>query len=545
MGFTGLVQAVGTAFFNPTTYILSVSATREYWSGCQKGDSIATNGCCLTLLDEVDSDIAQFFVMEETLARTNLANIENSGIRVNLEKALQHGDRLGGHLVSGHVDVVAPVVDIVRNTDTSIDLWIESPSLEYCVHKGSIAINGVSLTIASLEQAREASLKTNSSRASIDSGKLRICVIPHTQEHTNIGSLKIGDYVNIEYDQVLKHLNTKHNIPVDEYWMRRAIELGARGRCTSYPNPWVGCVIVSKDNTMLGEGWHVQAGSPHAEVRAIEDANTDLSEATVYVTLEPCNHTGRTPPCTQLLIKCGVKRVVIGIQDPDTKVSGNGIKCLRDANIDVVVGVLENEVTQSLKPYIHHRTTGMPWVVLKLGTTLDGKITLPSASWITCKESVQDVHVRWRATSQAIVVGSRTATIDRPKLTVREWPLDTDLDLVKQPLRVILGNYTPTDDLTPASLKSMLVLPNDGDLIGVLKKLGNLGCLQVLVEGGSKIATSFLQENLVNRLVIYQSPILSGSEGISWYCGATVDKWKLDSVQQFGSDVCLEYKNSN
>ena len=548
MGFTGLVQAIGLATFDATTHLLSTRATLEFWQGCQMGDSIAHNGCCLTLLKTTSSDTAQFFVMEETLKRTNLAQIGTEGIQVNLEKALQQGDRLGGHLVAGHVDETAAVVEVIRNDDTSIDVWIEPSTLKYCVHKGSIALNGVSLTIASIEAPR-----------------IRVCVIPHTKSHTNIGQWKAGDRINVEYDQALKRTardaplgqQTARDAPPDEKWMRHAMELGMRGRCTSAPNPWVGCVIVSKDGMILGEGWHAQAGTGHAEVRAIEDAALrgymDLTDATVYVTLEPCNHTGRTPPCTQALLQHKIQRVVVGVMDPDSHVQGQGIQCLRDAGIDVTLGILEKEVTRSLRPYLHHRRTGLPWVVLKFGITLDGKITLPSGAWITSPESQDDVHRRWRATSQAIMVGVRTAYVDRPQLTVRQWPSDTDPSCIKPPLRVVVGDYIPTHALADDTATTIVfntegpgirIPERDGhvDLRVVLKELGQRGCLQILVEGGAQLATSFLADGLANQLVLYQSPILSGPEGIPWYCGSCANGWRLDAFRALGGDLCLEYE---
>src|SRR6516164_2267677 len=214
--------------------------------------------------------------------------------------------------------------------------------------------------------------------------------------------------------------------------MRRAMALAAEVRTTTAPNPWVGCVVVptragsGAGTTDVFEGATAPPGGPHAEVSALDRAGERARGATLYVTLEPCAHHGRTPPCTDAIIEAGVARVVIGIEDPDPHVAGRGIALLREAGIDVTVGVAADEVVAQLAPYLKHRTTGHPWVVLKMASSLYGRTAAPDGTsrWITGEASRRDVH-RLRADSDAVLVGAGTVRVDDPELTVR---LDEGLD---------------------------------------------------------------------------------------------------------------------
>ena len=205
--------------------------------------------------------------------------------------------------------------------------------------------------------------------------------------------------------------------------MAEAVALGQRVRTETSPNPWVGAVVVPAGDQPAAEGATRPPGGPHAEVVALDLAGASARGATVYVTLEPCSHYGRTPPCTDALIAAGVRRVVVGIVDPDPLVSGRGLARLRDAGIEVEVGVLAAEVEASLRPYLAHRRRGRPWVVLKLAATLDGRIAAPdrSSRWITGPAARRDVH-QLRAESDAILVGAGTVRADDPALTVRDVP---------------------------------------------------------------------------------------------------------------------------
>lgn len=367
---------------------------------------------------------------------------------------------------------------------------------------------------------------------------------------------------------------------LDEKYMRQAIIAGEKGRCTAAPNPWVGCVIVDKNGEVIGVGYHRKPGTEHAEIRAIQDVQLKYGErteeilcgATAYVTLEPCSHTGRTGPCMLQLIRYKFARVVVGLTDPDSNVSGRGIFGLREAGIKVDVGILESECSESLKQYLHHRRTGKPWVVYKTGMSLDSKIAdmYGKSEWITSEESRHDSQLRWRATSQAILVGSGTAKSDDPRLTVREYPRHVKEELsefITPPLRCVVGRnvvlgsnlrnrklgptvvFTDEFDSEIGTQQTIVGLDsfNQIDLDQVLQNLGDRGVLQLLVEGGPVLGASMLSKNLVNQLVVYQAPIILG-EGISAFKIpgdrlelAQTFAWKLTKVTQLESDVCLEY----
>ena len=283
--------------------------------------------------------------------------------------------------------------------------------------------------------------------------------------------------------------------------MLRAVELAAGVRTTTSPNPWVGCVIVTADGR-AAEGATRPPPGPHAEAEALATARRsglDPSGATAYVTLEPCSHHGRTPPCADALVSAGVARVVIGLVDPDPKVSGQGVERLRAAGIEVATGVGADVVAGQLTPYITHRTTGRPHVVLKLAASFDGRTAAPDGTsrWITGEAARADAH-HLRAESDAILVGAGTVRADDPALTVRHVE-------GRDPLRVVLGR-------APAGAKVHPCLEMDGDLEKVLDELGQLEVLQVLVEGGATVAAAFHRAGLVDAYVLYLAPVLFGGD---------------------------------
>lgn len=287
--------------------------------------------------------------------------------------------------------------------------------------------------------------------------------------------------------------------PVDDSAaMQEAIELAAAVRATTAPNPWVGCVVEAADGRRF-TGATRPPGGPHAEAVALAAAGDAARGATVWTTLEPCSHHGRTPPCADALVAAGVARVVVGIEDPDPQVAGRGIERLRASGIEVEVGVGANEVQAQLAPYLKHRTTGRPWVVLKLGATLDGRTGAPDGSsrWITGEAARADAH-GLRAESDAILVGAGTVRADDPALTVRHVE-------GRDPLRVVLGT-------APEGAKVHPALELAGDLGGVLDELGARGVLQVLVEGGATVAGAFHRAGLVDRYVLYLAPALFGGD---------------------------------
>ena len=325
--------------------------------------------------------------------------------------------------------------------------------------------------------------------------------------------------------------------------MRRALAQAETVRSTTAPNPWVGSVVVPPDSDSDSDGGIVFAGAtappggPHAEVTALAAAGEAAQGSTLYVTLEPCAHHGRTPPCTDAIIAAGVSRVVVGIEDPDEQVAGRGIAALRAAGLEVTVGVAADEVAEQLAPYRKHRATGKPWVVLKMAASLDGRSAAPDGTsrWITGEAARQDVH-RLRASSDAVLVGAGTVRADDPALTVR---LDDGVER-EQPLRVVLGR-------APAAAKVRPALELSGDLGDVLNELGRRGVLRLLVEGGASVAHDFHTAGLVDRYVLYLAPVLfGGDDGRPIFAGpgaGTIgDVWKgrIVSIEQLGEDLRVE-----
>jgi diaminohydroxyphosphoribosylaminopyrimidine deaminase/5-amino-6-(5-phosphoribosylamino)uracil reductase len=317
--------------------------------------------------------------------------------------------------------------------------------------------------------------------------------------------------------------------------MRRALALAASVRTRTSPNPWVGAVVVTSAGDRF-EGATAPPGGPHAEVVALASAGDRARGATLYTTLEPCAHHGRTPPCTGAILAAGVARVVVGVLDPDPQVSGRGVAALRDQGIVVDVGVAADEAVDLLAPYLKHRRSGRPWVVLKLAATMDGRIAAPdgTARWLTGDEARADAH-RLRALSDAVLVGAGTVRCDDPELTVRVDPIPEH-----QPLRVVLGHAPDAAKVHPA-------LELSGEPGAVLDELGAKGVLQVLIEGGARVAHAFHRAGLVDRYVIYLAPALfGGDDAVPMFGGpgapGVEDLWRgrLVSVTQLGSDVRVE-----
>jgi diaminohydroxyphosphoribosylaminopyrimidine deaminase / 5-amino-6-(5-phosphoribosylamino)uracil reductase len=332
----------------------------------------------------------------------------------------------------------------------------------------------------------------------------------------------------------------------DAVWMLRAVDAAARVHGRTSPNPWVGAVVVPPAADGLPSAWFTGAtappGGPHAEVSALAAAGGRARGSTLYVTLEPCAHHGRTPPCVDAIVAAGVRRVVVGMTDPDPQVDGRGTAALRAAGIEVEVGVADDVVAEQLAPYARHRRTGRPWVVLKLASTLDGRIAAPDGSsrWITGEEARADAH-RLRAVSDAVVVGAGTVRADDPSLTVRlpeGDPLFRGPD--EQPTRVVLGR-------APAGASVLPAVELDGPLDTVLEDLGARGMVQVLVEGGAGVAHDFHASGLVDRYVLYLAPALfGGDDARPLFAGpgaATIDEvWRgrVCSVTSLGGDVRVE-----
>ena len=320
----------------------------------------------------------------------------------------------------------------------------------------------------------------------------------------------------------------------DRQWMAEAIAMGQSVRRTTSPNPWVGAVVVPAGDEPVALGATEPPGGRHAEIVALDLAGDSARGGTLYVTLEPCSHFGRTPPCADAIVEAGIRRVVVGTRDPDPLVSGRGFQRLADAGLEVTMGILADEVGASLAPYMAHRSRGTPWVVLKLAATLDGRIAAPdgSSKWITGPEARADVHAL-RAESDAIVVGAATVRKDNPLLTVRDAE-------GRDPLRVVLGH-------PPEGARVKPDLVHDGDLADLLSLLGERGVIQLLVEGGSHVAGSFHRLGLVDQYVIYLAPaFMGGEDGVPLFAGPgaptmeAVWRGRIAGVRRIGPDVRID-----
>jgi len=319
--------------------------------------------------------------------------------------------------------------------------------------------------------------------------------------------------------------------------MGRAVALAATVRGSTAPNPWVGALVVAGEECF--EGATQPPGGPHAEIVALAAAGPRARGATLVTTLEPCCHTGRTGPCTEAVVAAGVARVVIGLEDPDPLVAGAGIRRLREAGIEVRVGVEADLVAAQLAAYLRHRATGRPLVVLKLAATLDGRTPAPDGTsrWITGPQARADAH-RLRAESDAVLVGAGTVRADDPALTVRHGAGRHGAG--HDPLRVVLGR-------APSGARVQPALELSGDLEVVLDKLGGMGVLQLLVEGGATVAAAFHHAGLVDRYVLYLAPaFLGGEDGRGLFAGPGAasmdDVWRgrITSVQALGPDLRVE-----
>lgn len=319
---------------------------------------------------------------------------------------------------------------------------------------------------------------------------------------------------------------------VDHGMMARALQLAERGMWTTTPNPRVGCVL-TRDGEVIGEGWHEKAGELHAEVNALRAAGERARGATAYVTLEPCSHHGRTPPCAEALVAVGVSRVVAAMSDPNPLVAGKGLAMLRAAGIEATSGLLENEARELNIGFVSRMTRGRPWLRLKAAASLDGKTALNNgvSQWITGPDARRDGH-RWRARACAVLTGIGTVRDDDPQLLVR------DVETTRQPLRVVVDSRLETplsarilqggpvlvavavDDEKRANLlraagAEVLLLPNAAgkvELKDLLEELGRRGINEVHAEAGFKLNGSLLREGLVDELLLYLAPCLIGHD---------------------------------
>jgi diaminohydroxyphosphoribosylaminopyrimidine deaminase/5-amino-6-(5-phosphoribosylamino)uracil reductase len=353
--------------------------------------------------------------------------------------------------------------------------------------------------------------------------------------------------------------------------MARALRLAEKGLFTTDPNPRVGCVIVRKGH-IVGEGWHKRAGDLHAEVNALNQAGAEAEAATVYVTLEPCSHHGKTPPCADALIKAKVARVVIAMKDPNPVVSGNGIRKLKEAGVEVCCGLLEQDAEVLNPGFCKRMRTGLPYVRSKLAMSLDGRTAMASgeSKWITGADARRDVH-RLRARSSAMLTGVQTVLTDDPSLTAR---LDEEVD-VKQPWRVVVdGQLQMNPDAAMAKLEGknlLLTLLSDSerrervelagfevltvaekeshvDLKQAFELLATHGINEVMVEAGSVLNGALLKAGLVDEWLVYMAPCVMGSAAKGLFELPGLDempdrfKMKLKETRMVGDDLRLTFQ---
>jgi diaminohydroxyphosphoribosylaminopyrimidine deaminase/5-amino-6-(5-phosphoribosylamino)uracil reductase len=353
--------------------------------------------------------------------------------------------------------------------------------------------------------------------------------------------------------------------------MKMALELAEQGRGWTSPNPMVGAVIV-KDSTVVGKGFHEAAGGPHAEIQALGEAGEKASGATLYVTLEPCNHTGRTPPCTQAIVRSGIKRVVAGMKDPNPKVTGGGLTFLKSQGLGISVGVCEDECRRLNEIFIKYVTTSLPFVILKCAATLDGCIATHTgdSKWITNPLSRQFVH-ELRHAVDAIMVGIGTVLKDNPRLTTRlegrkgsdpmRIVLDTHLTIPPNARLLHLASDSDTLIATGSSAPAekrkrlerpgvrFLALKDDGrqiDLTALVRELVRMDITSLLIEGGSRVNSSALRAGIVDKIHIFYAPKICGGGGVPVCKGPGVNLMEESmhitdiSVRRFADDVMIE-----
>jgi diaminohydroxyphosphoribosylaminopyrimidine deaminase/5-amino-6-(5-phosphoribosylamino)uracil reductase len=354
----------------------------------------------------------------------------------------------------------------------------------------------------------------------------------------------------------------------DHQCMATALQLARRGLNTTHPNPRVGCVI-SRDGKIIGSGWHRKAGEDHAEIHALREAGDEAAGATAYVTLEPCSHSGRTPPCVDALLNAKIARVVFAIGDPNPDVNGNGSRKLQQAGIEVQSGLMAEDAEKLNAGFLTRMRHGRPWVRIKLAQSMDGRIALANGSsqWISGSAARADVQ-NWRARSDAILTGIGTVLADDPSLNVRnsvdarqpariivdsQWRTPANARLLKLPGKVLiagLGDHAVPQALKQTAADCMISPSVDGrvDVKAVLLELGKQGFNEVQVEAGANLCGTLLQQGLVDELLIYQAPVILGGDAISPFATPRLDNMEdrvhlewIDS-RRIGRDLRIRLK---
>lgn len=335
---------------------------------------------------------------------------------------------------------------------------------------------------------------------------------------------------------------------IDEKYMRMALALARKAKGLTNPNPAVGAVVV-KNGRIVGKGYHKRCGLPHAEINALNEARRRAKGATLYVTLEPCDHFGRTPPCTDAIIKANVNRVVIGMKDPNPINNGKGIKKISSRGINTTVGILENEAKDLNRPFIKFITSRMPYVTVKVAESLDGKIATKAgdSKWISGEDSRRYVH-RLRGEVDAVMIGANTAMKDDPTLLSRT-------SKGKQPIRVIVGNIRKMPRnarifSTAGKSPVYIAAAKRGgkvDLKDLLKKLGKMGVMYLLVEGGGELIGSLVEKKLVDEFLFFIAPkIIGGRKAVTSVEGEGIKKMSQAlifdemKIQKIGKDILIK-----
>ncbi|MDQ2665976.1 MAG: bifunctional diaminohydroxyphosphoribosylaminopyrimidine deaminase/5-amino-6-(5-phosphoribosylamino)uracil reductase RibD [Gemmatimonadota bacterium] len=352
--------------------------------------------------------------------------------------------------------------------------------------------------------------------------------------------------------------------PEDGVFMRRALLLAARGWGQTAPNPMVGAVVV-RDGVVVGEGWHSRYGAPHAEVEALQAAGEAARGATVYVTLEPCNHHGQTPPCTDALLAAGVSTVIVAVSDPHPVAQGGGAR-LREAGVAVRFGVEEDAARELNAAFLHDFRSTRPFVRLKVALSLDGALTdhTRERAWLTGDDARRQVH-HLRAGSDGVAIGIGTARADDPSLTVRDadaprtpparivfdtcarLPLSSRLVQTAREQRTVVVCWAPDPAHAAALEHAGVELVHAAALADALLALRDAGIRSLLVEGGAGLATSFLQDELVDRLIIFRAPLILGRDALGAFSGlpsstiGTAPRWRVVEARRFGDDEMTVY----
>lgn len=356
----------------------------------------------------------------------------------------------------------------------------------------------------------------------------------------------------------------------DHIFMQRALRLAHKGLYTTDPNPRVGCVLV-RDGKIVGEGWHQKAGKPHAEILALQSAGNNVINATAYVTLEPCSHTGKTPPCAEALIEAGISRAVVAMNDPNPLVAGQGLKKLKEAGISVESGLMEDQAKALNPGFIKRMESGLPYVRVKMAMSLDGRTAMASgeSQWITGDAARKDVQYL-RARSSAILTGIETVLSDDPSMNVRLTAEELTTDEIRQPLRVVLDSslrfpakakitevdgdvliLTASDEVEEKNksgrptCKLVKVAGHEGhvDLMSALKYLAEMEINEVHVEAGAVLSGALLQQQLVDEIVVYMAPHVMGNEAKGLFALPGLSKMKdrialdIQDIRMLGKDL--------